>query len=124
MFPPRLLGKQYKAYVYIKRFLHLALDGMPKHKKYTKDAFANDRIWLEKVRAYRGCQSSKRRDGSCVKGEGGKRDSVCISTLFARTSLSARRYSAGREADAPRTQRRRGVGTSPNRKPLNATQPH
>lgn len=35
--------------MYIKRFLHLALDGMPKHKKYTKDVFANDRIWLEKV---------------------------------------------------------------------------
>ncbi|CAM9508558.1 unnamed protein product, partial [Ectocarpus sp. 8 AP-2014] len=43
-------GQLVHAYVYIKRFLHLALDGMPKHKKYTKDAFVNDRIWLEKER--------------------------------------------------------------------------
>ncbi|CAM9784704.1 unnamed protein product [Ectocarpus sp. 6 AP-2014] len=43
-------GQLVQAYVYIKRFLHLALDGMPKHKKYTKDAFVNDRIWLEKER--------------------------------------------------------------------------
>lgn len=35
--------------MYIKRFLNLAL-AMPKHKKYTKDNFANDRIWLNRVR--------------------------------------------------------------------------
>lgn len=39
-----------QAYVYIKRFLVMALEGMPKHKKYTKDVFASDRAWLERVR--------------------------------------------------------------------------
>lgn len=38
-----------KAYVYMKRFLSLAL-AMPKHKKYTKDNFVNDRMWLNRVR--------------------------------------------------------------------------
>ncbi|CAM9279802.1 unnamed protein product [Scytosiphon promiscuus] len=43
-------GSLVEAYIYLKRFLVMALDGMPKHKKYTMDTFASDRVWLERER--------------------------------------------------------------------------
>lgn len=45
--PPCKIGQ---AYVYIKRFLCLALDELPKAKKYTRDIYINDRAWMKRVR--------------------------------------------------------------------------
>lgn len=39
-----------QAYVYLKRFVSLALDGLPRHRKYPGGVDASDRAWLQKVR--------------------------------------------------------------------------
>lgn len=56
--PPRLFfapspahALDQQAYVYLKRFLALALEELPKSKKYSKDIYVNDRSWLKRVRA-------------------------------------------------------------------------
>lgn len=35
--------------MYLKRFLSLALEQLPEHKKYTKDIYINDRAWITRV---------------------------------------------------------------------------
>lgn len=58
--PPPLVPCTYtpgQAYVYLKRFLCLALKELPKHKKYTKDVYVNDRLWITRVRAKIGVES-------------------------------------------------------------------
>eukprot|EP00752_Nemacystus_decipiens_P002448 g2305.t1 len=42
-------GELVQAYVYLKRFLSLALD-LPAHKKYTRDIYYNDRAWIVRER--------------------------------------------------------------------------